>query len=184
MSSGLILRASYLAEGRGAYFHGLSSGTTFIIPFILRRLFPLLEKTGSDKLTGPCQIYHNPNTSLSRGYLLSSLMRMVAMRRMRQILLIIELSNTSNGSSFNLVSTHLQIMRSGCPMYNQLGVTVRASHFGPIPRLSSHRGSVVSQRLVGSMPLPCQPLGLNFSDGRQLHLLCAHLLSTEGWLFP
>jgi len=58
------------------------------------------------------------------------------------------------------------------------------SHFGPIPYLSFHRGSVVSQGLVGSMPLPGQPLGLNFSDGRQLRLLCAHLLSTEGWLFP
>jgi len=61
---------------------------------------------------------------------------------------------------------------------------VRASLFGPIPRLSSHRGSVVSQCLVGSMSLPWKPLGLSFSDGRQLHLLCAHLLSTEGWLFP
>ena len=53
-----------------------------------------------------------------------------------------------------------------------------------ITRLSSHRGSVVSQCSVGSIPLPCQPLGLTFSDGRQRHLLCAHLLSTEGWLFP
>ena len=109
---------------------------------------------------------------------------MVAMRRMLERILIIQLSNTSNGSSFNLVSTHLQIMRSGCPRYNQLGVTVRASHFGPIPRLSSHIGCVASQCLVRSMPLPWQPLGLNFSDGRQLHLLCAHLLSTEGYLFP
>ena len=140
--------------------------------------------TGSDELTGPFQIYHNPKASLSRGYFLSSLMRMVAMRRMLEILLIIQLSNTSNGSSFHLVSTYLQIMSSGLPMYNNRGVTVRASHFGPITRVSSHRGSVVSQCLVGSMPLPWQPLGLNFSDGRQLHLLCAHLLSTEGWLFP
>ena len=145
---------------------------------------PLLEKAGGDKLPGPCQIYRNPKASLSSGYLLRSLMRMVAMRRMLEILLIIQLSNTSNGSCFNFVSTYLQIMRSGCPRYNQLGVTVRASHFGPIPRLSSHRGSVVSQSMVGSVPLPWQPLGLNVSDGRQLHLRCAHLLSTEGWLFP
>ena len=143
-----------------------------------------MEKTGSNKLTGPFQIYHNPKSSLSSGYLLRSLMRMVAMRRMLEILLIIQLSNTSNGSSFHLVSTYLQIMRSGCPRYNPLAVTVRASHFGPIPRLSSHIRCVVSQYLVRSMPLPWQPLGLNFSDGRQLHLLCAHLLSTEGWLFP
>lgn len=143
-----------------------------------------MEKTGRDRLTGPFQMDHHPKASLSSAYLLSSLMRMVAMRRMLEILLIIQLSNTSNGSCFNLVSTYLQIMRSGCPRYNQLGVTVRASHFGPIPRLSSHRGCVVSQYLVRSMPLPWQPLGLNFSDGRQLHLLCAHLLSTEGCLFP
>ena len=50
-------------------------------------------------------------------YLLRSLMRMVAMRRMLERILIIQLSNTSNGSSFNLVSTYLQIMSSGCPMY-------------------------------------------------------------------
>jgi hypothetical protein len=44
MSSGLILRASSLVEGRGAYFHGLSSGMKFIIPFILRRLFSPVGK--------------------------------------------------------------------------------------------------------------------------------------------
>ena len=43
---------------------------------------------------------------------------MVALRRMLERTLIIQLSNTSNGSSFNLVSTYLQIMSSGCPMYN------------------------------------------------------------------
>ena len=79
---------------------------------------PLVEKTGSDEFPGPFQIYHNPNSSLSRGYLLRSLMRMVAMRRMLERILIIQVSNTSNGSSFNLVSTYLQIMSSGCPMYN------------------------------------------------------------------
>jgi len=56
----------------------------------------------------------------------------------------------------------------------------RWAHHSP----SYHRGCVVSQCLVGSMPLPWPPLGLNFSDGRQLWLLCAHLPSTEGWLFP
>ena len=100
---------------------------------------------------------------------------MVAMRRMLERI-IIQVSNTSNGSSFNLVSTYLQIMSSGCPRYHKWWGTVRASHFGPITRLSSHRRSVGSQCLVGSMPLPCQPLGLNFSDGRQRHPLCAHLL--------
>ena len=45
-------------------------------------------------------------------YLLRSLMRMVAMRRMLERILIIQLSITSNGSSFNLVSTYLQIMSS------------------------------------------------------------------------
>ena len=28
-----------------------------------------MEKSGSDKLTGPIQIYHNPKSVLSRGYL-------------------------------------------------------------------------------------------------------------------
>ena len=28
-----------------------------------------MAKTGSDKLPGPFQIYHNPKASLSRGYL-------------------------------------------------------------------------------------------------------------------
>ena len=28
-----------------------------------------MEKTGSGKLTGPFQIYHNPKASLSSGYL-------------------------------------------------------------------------------------------------------------------
>jgi hypothetical protein len=81
-------------------------------------VFSLLEKTGSDKLTGPCQIYPNPKASLSSGYLLRSLMRMVAMRRILEILLIINVSNSSNGASFNLVSTYLQIKSSGCPMYS------------------------------------------------------------------
>ena len=30
-----------------------------------------MEKTGSDKLTGPFQMDHNPKASLSRGYLFS-----------------------------------------------------------------------------------------------------------------
>ena len=41
----------------------------FLIPVIVRSLFSLWEKTGSDKLTGPFQIYHNPKASLSRAYL-------------------------------------------------------------------------------------------------------------------
>ena len=90
----------------------------YIIPVILMRLFPLMEETGSDNLTGPFQMYHNPKASLNRGYLLRSLMRMVAMRRILERILIIQLSNTSNGSSFNFVSTYLQIMSSGCLMYN------------------------------------------------------------------
>ena len=68
MSSGLILRASSLVEGRGAYCHGLSSGMTFIIPVILRRLFSPGGKDWKDKLTGPSQMYHNPKTSLKSGY--------------------------------------------------------------------------------------------------------------------
>ena len=43
---------------------------------------------------------------------------MGAMRRMLERILIILLSYTSKGSSYNLVSTYLQIMSSGCPMYN------------------------------------------------------------------
>ena len=101
--------------------------------------------TGSDKLPGPFQIYHNPKASLSSGYFRRNLMRMVVMRRMLERILIIQLSNTSKGSSFNLVSTHLQIMSSGCPMCKNRGVILTASHFGPITRLSSHRGSMVSQ---------------------------------------
>ena len=38
MSSGLILRASSLVEGRGAYCHGLNSGMRCINPVILRSL--------------------------------------------------------------------------------------------------------------------------------------------------
>ena len=147
--------------------------------------FPLWEKTGSDKLTGPFQRYHNPKASLSPGYLFTQEpvekgghKKNAGKKIYHQSVQYIQ------GSSFYLVSTYLQIMSSGCPIYNNWGGTVRASHFGPIPRLSSHRGSVVSQSMVGSVPLPWQPLGLTFSDGRQLHLLCAHLLSTEGWLFP
>ena len=82
MSSGWILRASSLVEGRGAYLHGLSSGMILSSREYLGGFFPLLEKTGSDKLTGPFQIHHNPKSSLSSGYLLRSLMRTVAMRRM------------------------------------------------------------------------------------------------------
>jgi len=54
-------------------------------------------------------------------YLLRSLLRMVAMRRMLERILIIQVSNTSNGSSFNFVSTYLQIMSSGCTMHNNEG---------------------------------------------------------------
>ena len=44
ISSGLILRGTSLVEGRGAYFHGLSSGMRFIIQVILRSLFsPVLK---------------------------------------------------------------------------------------------------------------------------------------------
>ena len=68
--------------------------------------FSLLEKTGRDRLTGPFQMDHHPKASLSSAYFLSSLMRMVAMRRMLERILNIQVSNTSNGSSFNLVSTY------------------------------------------------------------------------------
>jgi len=44
MSSGWILRASSVVEGRGAYLHGLSSGMRFIIPGIFRRLFSPVGK--------------------------------------------------------------------------------------------------------------------------------------------
>jgi len=71
MSSGWILRASSLVEGRGAYLHVLSSGMRFIIRSYLGVFFPLLEKTGCDKLTGSFQIYHNTKASLSPGYLFS-----------------------------------------------------------------------------------------------------------------
>ena len=71
MSSGLILRASSLVEGRGAYFHGLSSGMRFLSQSYLGGIIPLLEKTGIDKFTGPFQVYPNPNATLSRGYLFS-----------------------------------------------------------------------------------------------------------------
>ena len=58
-----------MVESGGASFHGFSSGMRFIIPVILRRLSSPMSKTGSDKLTGPIQIYHNPKSVLSRGYL-------------------------------------------------------------------------------------------------------------------
>ena len=72
-----------------------------------------MAKTGSDKLTGPYQIYHNPKASLSSGSLLRSLMRMVAMRRMLERILFIKLTNTANGATFNLVLAYFQIMCSG-----------------------------------------------------------------------
>ena len=52
-------------------------------------------------------------------YVLRSRMSMVSMGRMLERILIIKVSNTSNGSSFNLVSTYLQIMSSGCTMHNK-----------------------------------------------------------------
>ena len=119
ISSGLILWASSLVERGGAYFHALTSGMRFIIPVILRSLFSPVGKTENIKLTGPFQIYPNPKASLSSGYLLRSLMRTVAMRRMLERILIIQVSNTSKGSSFHLVSTYLQIMSSGCPRYHK-----------------------------------------------------------------
>jgi len=147
-------------------------------------LFPLMAKTGSDKLTDPFQMYRNPKASLSRGYLLTQEPDANGVHEKNAGKNTYHHSvHTSNGSSFNFVSTYLQNMSSVCPIYINWVVTIRASHFGPITRLSSHRRSVVSQCFLGSMPLPWQPLGLNFSDGRQLHLLCAHLLSTDKWHF-
>ena len=119
ISSGLILRASSLVEGRVASFHALSSGMRFLIPVILRRLFPLWEKTGSDKLTGPFQRYHNPKASLSPGYLFTQEPVEKGGHKKNAGKNIYHQSvQYIQGSSFYLVSTYLQIMSSGCPIYN------------------------------------------------------------------
>ena len=69
-------------------------------------------------------------------------MSMVAMRRMMEIILFIKLYHPCHGSSFTLVSTHLQIKSSKYPLYDPRGVRVRASHIGPNNYLSSHREAV------------------------------------------
>jgi len=70
------------------------------------------------------------------------MMSMVAVRRMMEIILFIKLYHPCHGSSFTLVSTHLQIKSSKYPLYDPRGVRVRASHIGPNNYLSSHREAV------------------------------------------
>lgn len=66
-------------------------------------------------------------------------MRVVMMRLKMEIVLFVKLYHSSDGSSFTSVSTYLQNNISGCLSSNPWGVSVSASHMGPIMPLSSHR---------------------------------------------
>ena len=88
-------------------------------------------------------------------------MRVEAMRRMMEIVTLSKLSNTSNGSSFTLISTYLHTISSGCPLYNPRVVRVKTFHIGPINHLSSQRGCcitvldghyAISMATIGSCP--------------------------------
>ena len=109
-------------------------------------------------------------------------MRVLTMRLKMEILLMVKLYCTSDGSSFTLVSTFLQNNSSGCPFSKPRGVRVRTSHMGPITHLYSQREAVVFQVSMGIMPLLWQPVGQEFSEGRQIYPLGSHLLSTKWWL--
>ena len=76
-----------------------------------------------------------------------------------EIILLVKLYHTSDGSSFTSVSTYDQNNSSGCSPSNTHGVRVRASHMGPITHLYSHREAVVLQGSMGVLPLPWQHFG-------------------------
>ena len=112
-----------------------------------------------------------------------SLMRVVAMRLKMEIILFPKLYHPPDETSYISVSTYLQ-NSSVCQSFNPLSVRVRASHMGPIWPLSSHRELFVSQGLMGIMPLPWKPGGLDHLEGRKFQIFQAHLLSTQRWHFP
>jgi len=105
-------------------------------------------------------------------------MRVAAMKLKIEITLLLKFYHPFDGSSFTSVSTYFQNNISDCPLSNPRDVRFGTSHMGPIMALFSHREPVVSQGSMGIMPLLWQCIGMDFSEGRQLCLLGAHLLST------
>ena len=100
------------------------------------------------------------------------------MRLKTEIILYIKLDHISEGSHSTSISTYLQNNSSSCLMNNPENVRVRDSQMDPNKSLYYHSESVVSQGLIGTMPLLWQEGGLGISEGRQLHQLWIHLLST------
>ena len=101
-----------------------------------------MEKTGSGKLAGPFQIYHTTKGRLSSGYLLRCLMGMVATRRMLERVFIIQLSNTSNGSSLININ---QIPSHELRLPNVQQLSGDCDSF----QLWAHYSSLFSQRVCG-----------------------------------
>ena len=96
-----------------------------------------------------------------------------------EIIFFIKLYHPSDATAFRSVSTYFRDKSSLNPSSNPQGVRVRASHLPPNMHLSSHRGAVGPQASMGIIPVPWQSLGLELSEGRQLHPLWAHLLSIK-----
>ena len=95
------------------------------------------------------------------------LTRVVAIWFKMETILLIKQFHTCDGFSFTSVSTYLQNNRSGCPSSNRQCVRIRASQMGSNTPLCSHGEAIVSQGLMGILPLLWQPVGLQCWDGRQ-----------------
>jgi len=104
-------------------------------------------------------------------------MRVVAMRLKMEIILVIKLYQISDGSPSISISTYLLNNSSGCLMNNPENVRVRDSQVGPNKSLNYHSEFDVLQDLIGTMPLLWEQGGLDISERRKVHPLCAHLLS-------
>ena len=87
-------------------------------------------------------------------------MRVVAMRLKMEIILLVKLYYSSDGTAFRSVCTYLICKNSGCPSSNPRGVRLSCSHLLPNKQFPSHRVAVVKQCSMGLFPMSWQLVGV------------------------
>ena len=155
-SSGVILRASHLVEGKRAWTPGLGSGNVVFQTGIKHdSFFTCMKKCGGD-LTGTLRYTMTQEQACIIDVKLRSLIRVVTMRLRMDMILLVKLYHPSDGSSFTSVSTYIQNNSSDFPSSIPSSGILRASHMPPNTHLSSSRVAFGPQGLMGG----CQSISM------------------------
>lgn len=101
-----------------------------------------------------------------------------------EIILSFKVYHPSYGSFFTSASTYLLKKTSGFTSSNTIFEKMRVSNLGHITHLSSYRQPVVSQSLMGVMPLLWKHGGLHLSEGRQFQTLWPTCSQQNDGFFP